>query len=214
MKKIIIGTISILVRVATPLLSAIIGLKAVEAFNIFQILNLVKDSDKAFDVCTTVYFAIADLILISSRELIRRKFFTFQKIQVTLSKPGDMVQNRSVPDLQIHENRPCEARLTVNIIAKKKTCKGLKLTIESINFATMQLPSASAEAHVDENGNFTVDLEKLFGNQELANTTQTFRILFSKEPVNGSCQSELQPKLSKEPLLVDFISNRLIIRTE
>ena len=214
MKKKVISALSILWKIAIPLLSAVIGLKIVEKFNVFQILHIIGDADKAFDVCTTVYFAIVDVALLSFAEWIKNTFFTPQIIQVTLSKPGDMVQKSSVPDLLLYENRPCEARLTVKISAKKKTCKDLKLTLEGINFATMQLPAASTEASVDANGNFVIDLEKMFGNQELANTIQTFRILFSKEPVNGICQSELYPKLSKEPLFLTFDTNKLIIRTE
>ena len=153
MKKKVISALSILWRIAIPLLSAVIGLKIVEKFNVFQILHIIDDADKAFDVCTTVYFAIVDVALLFFAEWIKNTFFTPQIIQVTLSKPGDMVQKSSVPDLLLYENRPCEARLTVKISAKKKTCKDLKLTIEGINFATMQLPAASAEASVDANGN-------------------------------------------------------------
>lgn len=213
MKK-IINVLSILWKIAIPLFSALIGLKIVEKFNVFQIFNIIQDKDTAFDICTTVYFSIIDIALLSFSEWIKRSLFPPQLIQVTLSKPEDLVQNSSAPDLLLHENRPSEARLTVKISAKKKTCKGLKLMIEGINFATMQLPAASAEASVDATGNFVIDLEKMFGNQELANTTQTFRILFSKEPVNGICQSKLYPKLSKEPLCLTFKANTLIVRTE
>ena len=53
MKKKVISALSILWRIAIPLLSAVIGLKIVEKFNVFQILHIIDDADKAFDVCTT-----------------------------------------------------------------------------------------------------------------------------------------------------------------
>ena len=78
----------------------------------------------------------------------------------------------------------------------------------------MQLPAANVAANVDENGNYIIDLEKLFGNQEQADTSQTFRILFFKEPTNGVCQSVLYSKLSSEPWKLTFNTNKMIVRTE
>ena len=85
MKKKVISALSILWKIAIPLLSAVIGLKIVEKFNVFQILHIIDDADKAFDVCTTVYFAIVDVALLSFAEWIKNTFFTPQTIQVTLS---------------------------------------------------------------------------------------------------------------------------------
>ena len=214
MIKKIVHILSIVWKISIPFFSSFIGLKIVEKFNLFQILNIIQDEEKAFDICAPVYFSIVDIILLSLEDWIKCTYFPPQLIQVTLSRPGDLVQSSSAPDLLLHEGRPCEAILTVHINAKKKTCKNVKLMIEGINFATMQLPAASTVASVDSNGNLVINLDKMFGNQQLSKTTQAFRILFSKEPVNGICQSELYPKLSKEPLLLSFDTNKLIIRTE
>ena len=75
MKKKVISALSILWRIAIPLLSAVIGLKIVEKFNVFQILHIIDDADKAFDVCTTVYFAIVDVALLFFAEWIKNTFF-------------------------------------------------------------------------------------------------------------------------------------------
>lgn len=214
MKKICLNILPFLFKIAIPLVSALIGLKIVDCINVFQVFHLIEDADRAFDVCTSVYFAIVDATIYSGTEFIKNTFFPSQNIQVVLSKPGDMVQYNSIPDLVLREDRPNEAKLTVKINAKKKTCKGLYLVIENPNFATMQLPAASIAACVNAQGNLVIDLEKLFGNQEQTNTNQAFRILFSREPVSGVCQSELYAKLSKEPWLISFETNRMIIRTE
>lgn len=214
MKKKFLSTLSFLWKISIPLLSAIIGLKVVEQFNFIQAFGIITDVDKAFDICTTVYFAIVDVVLLSAVEWIKSTFFPTQVIRVTFSKPGDMVQNESVTDLLLKENSPTEAKITVEINATKKTCNGLALRIDGVNFATMQLPIASSVANVDANGNYIIDLEKMFGNQETAHTTQSFRILFSKEPFNGVCQSELYAKLNKEPWSLTFITNKMIVRTE
>lgn len=214
MKKKILSTLSFLWRISIPLLSAVIGLKVVEQFNFIQVFGIIADVDKAFDICTTVYFAIVDVVLLSVVEWIKSTFFPTEVIQVTFSKPGDMVQNESVTDLLLKESSPTEAKITVEINARKKTCNGLTLRIDGVNFATMQLPIASSVASVDANGDYIIDLEKMFGNQEIAHTTQSFRILFSKEPFNGVCQSELYTKLNKEPWFLTFITNKMIVRTE
>lgn len=214
MKKKVLSVLFFLWKIAIPLLGALIGLRVVEQFNLIQALGIITNADQAFDVCTTIYFAIADIALLSAADWIKNTFFPTQEIRVTFSKPGDMVQNGSVTDLLLKEDSPGEAKITVEISATKKICKGLTLRIECINFATMQLPVASTVANVDANGNYIIDLEKMFGNQEVARTTQSFRILFSKEPSNDACQSELYTKLSKEPWLLTFITNKMIIRTE
>ena len=213
-KKKVLDTFSLLWKIAIPLISAVIGLKLVEQFNVLQALSIITDEDRAFDICTSVYFAIINVMLLSAAEWIKNTFFPAQSIQVIFSKPGDIVQNNAMPDLLLREASPCEARVTVMINAKKKNCKGLKITIECISFATMQLPAANVAANVDENGNYIIDLEKLFGNQEQADTSQTFRILFSKEPTNGVCQSVLYSKLSSEPWKLTFNTHKMIVRTE
>lgn len=214
MKKKILSVLSFLWKIFIPLFSAVIGLETVERFNLIQIFGIITDTDKAFDICTTVYFAIVDVILLSATDWIKHTFFPTQVIRVTFSKPGDVVQIGSVTDLLLKEKIPTEAKVTVEINATKKICKGLTLRIAGVNFATMQLPAVSTVANVDESGNYIIDLEKMFGNQEIAHTTQSFRILFLKEPSNGACQSELYTKLSKEPWLLTFLDNKMIIRTE
>ena len=213
MKKIIFKIISFLYKIAAPVLSVIIGLKLVNTFNIFQVFNLVQDAEKAADICMTAYFPAVDIILQQALEYIKQTLFSPQKIQATFSKPGDLIQNTSDPDLLLRTDNLCEVRLTIAIHAKKKVCKGLKIIVESINFATMQLPRARAGINIDSQGNIIIDLESMFGNQEIANTTQTFKILFSREPVDG-CRSDVRPKLNKEPVWITFNTNKLIVRTE
>ena len=154
-------------------------------FNFIQKFGLVNDSDKAFDICTTIYFTILDGLLLLIVEKVRETYFAPQAIIAILSKPGEMVNHDTFPDIVLQDETPKEVLLTINIDATKSVCRGLKLTIEGINFATMQLPEVNNFAGVDAMGNFVVELERLFGNQEQAKTSQTFRILFLREPVAG-----------------------------
>lgn len=214
MKKVILGLLSVLWRIAIPFLSAVIGLKVVGRFNFFEFFNIIKDADRAFEICTTVYFTVADVILLYVTDIVKQQIFVPQIIQVILSKPKEMVHLESKPDLVLRSGKPKEAILTINIDAKKKNCKNIELIIDSVNFATMQLPKARTEARVDEKGDFVVNIEQLFGNQEQVKTTQTFKILFANEPVKGKCQSEVYPRLNKEPWCLTFKTNKMIIRTE
>ena len=197
-----------------PILSAIIGLKLVSCFNFIQKFGLVNDSDKAFDICITIYFAILDGILRSIVEKVRETYFAPQAIIAILSKPGEMVNYDTFPDIVLQDENPKEVLLTIDIDATKSVCRGLKLTIEGINFATMQLHKFNDFACVDSMGNFVVELERLFGNQKQAKTSQTFKILFLREPVGGICQSELRPIMNREPLRLSYKSNKIMVRTE
>ena len=205
---------SLLEKLVLPISSAIIGLKLVGCFNFIQKFGLVNDSDKAFDICTTIYFTILDGLLLLIVEKVRETYFAPQAIIAMLSKPGEMVNHDTFPDIVLQDETPKEVLLTINIDATKSVCRGLKLTIEGINFATMQLPEVNNFAGVDAMGNFVVELERLFGNQEQAKTSQTFRILFLREPVAGICQSELRPIMNREPLRISYKSNKIMVRTE
>ena len=117
-KKKVLDTFSLLWKIAIPLISAVIGLKLVEQFNVLQALSIITDEDRAFDICTSVYFAIINVMLLSAAEWIKNTFFPAQSIQVIFSKPGDIVQNNAMPDLLLREASPCEARVTVMINAR------------------------------------------------------------------------------------------------
>ena len=64
-KKKVISALSFLWKISIPLISAVVGLKFVEKFNILQAFNIITDVDKAFDTCTTVYFTIVNVVLLS-----------------------------------------------------------------------------------------------------------------------------------------------------
>ena len=49
-------------KLVTPIISAIIGIYATNTFNVFALLPFVPD-EHLFDICITVYFAIADISL-------------------------------------------------------------------------------------------------------------------------------------------------------
>lgn len=63
MKKVIAKIISVLLKASIPIISACIGIKLCESFNLFQIFQIIADPEKAFDICMTAYIAIFDLML-------------------------------------------------------------------------------------------------------------------------------------------------------
>ena len=71
-------------KLVTPIISAIIGIYATNTFNVFALLPFVPD-EHLFDICITVYFAIADIIIELIAELITKSGNTEATIYPELS---------------------------------------------------------------------------------------------------------------------------------
>lgn len=84
MKKVIAKIISVLLKASIPIISACIGIKLCESFNLFQIFQIIADPEKAFDVCMTAYIAIFDLMLHSFTDWIRQKFLPLRQFKLYL----------------------------------------------------------------------------------------------------------------------------------
>ena len=134
MKKVILGLLSVLCRIAIPFLSAVIGLKVVGRFNFFEFFNIIKDADRAFEICTTVYFTVADVILLYVTDIVKQQIFVPQIIQVILSKPKEMVHLESKPDLVLRSGKPKEAILTINIFIPLKYSENATKILESFTY--------------------------------------------------------------------------------
>lgn len=197
-----------------PVFSAYLGLKAMSMFNVFEYLNIIKDSDQAFDVGVTAYFAVTDIVLVKLTTYIDKRFFAEQTMNIIFSCQGTTTSLDNTPVILLSHGHVAEAGITIEIDASRKTCRNLIVKIPNINFASMQPPKLCKEISMDSEGNYIISIEKILGQQEHVNTKQTFKILFIKEPVSGTSVCELRPELSKHPFRLTVNYNKMDIRAE
>ena len=113
-------------KLVTPIISAIIGIYATNTFNVFALLPFVPD-EHLFDICITVYFAIADIIIELIAELITKSvknFFT-SELEVIMGVPGANTNLTSNAIMTFNSQSLAEDIIKVNIRGRKKHFKGV-----------------------------------------------------------------------------------------
>ena len=200
-------------KIAIPLLSSLISLKLLSMYNVFEYIGPLKATDKAFDIGITTYFSMLDILLTvltnKLKELLPR-----QSLEIIFSTQGMCGTANTVSYLVLNKEQPSEAKINISIHANRKTVEKMKITLNAINFATMQPPEANAATFVGEDGNFYIDIGKMIGNSSYVDISQTFKILFVEEPIDCEGNAQIQPELNKCPLFLDITQNKLEIRKE
>ena len=199
-------------KLVTPIISAIIGIYATNTFNVFALLPFVPD-EHLFDICITVYFAIADIIIELIAELITKSvknFFT-SELEVIMGVPGANTNLTSNAIMTFNSQSLAEAIIKVNIRGRKKHFKGVELVIKKPAFAEMQAVSSRREVYVDDE--YHVNLEALFGNGDRIESKQEFRIALIQDAVDGNTEATIYPELSIKKCNIIFKRNSAKLRT-
>ena len=180
-------------RVAKPILVALLGIALTNKFNIIeQVTNLPEE--KAFDICLTAYFSIIEILSSALVQTIRSKFMSEIKVILYLENADASLD--STPVIKFNRSNLAEANILIQITGLKAHFLNSKIVIPSTAFATMQPNSGSQEVSIDELGNYIVDLEKMFGEVTTKTTlSTTFRIIFSKEPLEDERAIIISPEL-------------------
>lgn len=200
-----------------PIIVALVGVYLTNKFNIFSFISFIP-ADKTFDVCITAYFAFLEILSEFILEVIRTRFLS--ELSVILSLNNNEVSIDSTPIIRFNSSDLAEATITIQINGRKKHFKNLKLILSSVNFATMQASINNRETSVDNNGNYIIDLERIFGTTDMRTViTSSFRVNFVKEPIEGERVIEMVPEIKNSfPLnihpLIFYRHNKAILKVE
>ena len=180
-------------KIIKPIIIALLGVYLTNKFNIFEYMPFIP-TEKSFDICITVYFAILEIFSGFLAEIIYTKFMS--EISVILSLDNSEISVNSIPIIKFNSEELSEAILTVQIIGRKKHFSNTIIMLPNTGCTTMQPSIHSKEASIDKNGNFIIDLEKLFGttNKKIS-VSSSFRITFVKELVDNERMIEISPEL-------------------
>lgn len=206
-----------LLKIAKPLIVALIGVYLANKFNVFSYISFIP-TDKSFDVCITAYFAVLEIVSEFLMDTVRTKFMS--ELSVILSLNDTEVSIDSTPIIKFNSSDLAEATLTVQIVGRKKHFKNSQLILSNVGFATMQASIRNRETSVDNAGNFLVDLKKMFGTTDMRTTvSSSFRITLAKDPIDSERTIEMFPELKHttrfnfQPLIT-YKHNKALLKVE
>ena len=187
-------------KIIAPILSAIIGVLAANKLNIFSFLPFVPD-EYAYEICITAYFAVADIIIDAFTNgilnFIKNRFIS--ELEVVISQQGTNINIGTDTFLEFNNDDLTEANVLVKIKVKKPA------------FAEIQNTYRRPEATVNRD-NYCIKLESLFGNSDIIDSSQTFKIAMIQDPVDGDTSVILSPELSKKKFGLVYKHNNVHLK--
>lgn len=181
-------------RIIKTIIVAIIGIYLANKFNILSYVSFVP-TDKAFDVCLTLYFPILEIVSEFIVELLYKKFAP-SELSAILSISDVEKSIDSVPVIKFNSLDLAEIIITIQINGKKKHFSNSQLILPNLSFATMQQATTNdTEISIDNMGNYIISLEKMFGSIDQTSIVSTFKVALIKEPSDSERAIEIFPEL-------------------
>lgn len=201
-----------IMRIITPVLSAILGIIVANNINIFALLSLVPQ-EYAYEICITVYISIANIVI----ELLLNKILLYVNdrflscIEVIISPIQTNANIDSNIELEFGDDGLAQAKVTVIMKGRRKHFRNIELIINRPAFAEVQFNQISSEVKMAQ-GNCYIKLEELFGNDEIIDSNRNFRIVFIKDPIDGDNSIIVTPKLSRKRWHLLYKNNSLKLK--
>lgn len=204
-------------KVLKPIIGATLGLIMVKKFNLFSYFSFVP-TEEAFNICITVYFALAEIFLeeicVRLVRWIQNQFFS--TIDVTLYLPQSNPDTGHNPEIRFNSHDSAEIRIEIHICGKRKHFCNSKMIFRHLSFADIQPNYRSAFVYV-EKGDYIINLQQLFGGEEKrTENTHNFKMVLSQCPVDGDTSAKLIPELSMSKcsrIWVHLNNNYVNVRT-
>lgn len=194
-------------KLVKPIVSAFIGICVANKYNFFEIFSFIP-KEYVYEVCITVYFAIADVAIDGAKEFIwkclKNKFFS--EIQVVIYQINTEPNIKSNPTLIFNSEDQAEACISISVKGHKKHFKDAMLQIKNPAFADIQGNYRRNEVSVD-NDTYAIHLERLFGGNDKSKFTQMFRIVLAQMPVDDECIAEIKPEILNKRINVVYKHN-------
>ena len=199
-------------KIITPLLSAVIGVCLANKFNIFDFLPFVPN-EYTYEICITAYFAVIDIIIDFFMEffsdILRKRLMS--ELSIIISQQGASLNVDSDAFLDFNSDGLTQANVLVKMRGKKKAFKDVDLIIKKPAFAEIQNTYKRPEVKVRE-GNYCINLEKLFGNSDTIDSSQTFRFAMILDIIDGETSVVLYPSLSRKRIGLVYKHNNVHLK--
>lgn len=200
-------------RILKTIIITIISVYLTNTFNIFCYVSFLSQ-DQAFDTCLAVYLTILEVISELLMDIFRKNFMSSVSAILYLNDMEPSIN--SAPVIKFNDFDLAEVMIAVQISGRKKRFKNSKIILSNGSFTTMQANVRDSEVAIDNNGNYIINLEKMFGTtNKKTSLSSSFRITFTKEPIDGERTIEICPELKNTfPFGMTFKYNKAILKIE
>lgn len=200
-------------KILTPILSAIIGVLVANTWNVFALFPFIP-TNSVYEICLTAYFAIVDILLEFLWDWIVNIYEKLiSSLNVVLSVPGTRNDITTDAVMTFNSQGIAEAIVSVEIKGRKKHFKRTDLVIKKPAIAEMQPASRRREVRI-ESDNYYINLEALFGNSDMLECKQEFKIAFIKDELDGGDMIKMHPELNKKKRNIKYKCNSMKLRME
>lgn len=199
-------------KLVMPVISAVIGIAAANVYNLFDFISFIP-KEYSYEICMTVYFAVADVILEAAMEFCIDWLTShyFSKIEIVLFQPNAEADIQIHPTLVFNSVDQTESGISIKVKGYKKHFKDTRIRIKSPAFADIQSNYRRREVSVIDDS-YYISLEALFGGNEYACFTQKFRIILAQIPVDGDSIVKIEPEIEKKRWNVIYKHNYVQIK--
>lgn len=198
-----------IIRVVLSLIGAIVALIIAHQFNIFEHMDFIP-GDKAYDVCVTVYFTVVEslinIIWDSVASIIKEKQ---TEVKVVLFNDKNYVSPGCNPVVRFNDMDVAKVFARVYISGNVKNINDKKVMIYAMSQMDFQIGNKGSALSLDENGNISIDLKKMCGNQDKVQLSEDFSFIMQRS-VKGENITVISPELQKGSF-VKYICNNATI---
>lgn len=207
--------IILLLRIAASILGAILSLIIAHNFNPFSTMTFIPQ-DKVYDVCITIYFSIAEVIISFGMDKIEEIVSGYyMDIEAVLSHRNEEAGLDSQPTIRFNEVDMSEVSLTLKIHGKRKYFNNIEVVIPRIAQADYQLGRQSLGASINSNGDFCIKISAICGYTETVDLTETFLITLQRAPVDNSARVTISPEARPiKHKRIRFSNNTAVVQLE
>ncbi len=133
------------------------------------------------------------------------------ELSIIISQQGASLNVDSDAFLDFNSDGLTQANVLVKMRGKKKAFKDVDLIIKKPAFAEIQNTYKRPEVKVRE-GNYCINLEKLFGNSDTIDSSQTFRFAMILDIIDGETSVVLYPSLSRKRIGLVYKHNNVHLK--
>lgn len=205
-----------LLKIFRTVVIVLVGVYLANKYNIFDYISFIPE-ENSYDLCITTYISILEIFRSFLAEYINNKYMSELTVILSLKKDTE-IYLESNPIIEPDGLDLAEAFLTIRINGRKEHFKNSQIKIPATEFATMQASLRDKEAKVDNDGNYIVELEKLFGSTDMKiMSSSLFTISFVKEPFETKRTIEIIPEFErntshKKSFFVKYKCNKALLK--
>ena len=194
-------------RVFVYLIGTILALFLAKFVNLFKYIPFVPD-DKSFDICITTYCAIIEIFM----DFVYTKIFEcFEKHRVYVECvcfiDSNNISISNTPSVTFSGIDIARLSVQVSIRGNADALKSSTIIIYSMSQTDFQIEHSGTSLSLDSNGNLSINLKQMCGNQKKVNVNESFKFMLIRNLSNSNATCTLAPTIEGRTKFLVFKDN-------